>query len=84
MTLTWRLKHQAFVGLKSRFDLGRAELLQVVGRMAGFAINELGHLPAAGEHFTFGRHRFEVIDRDGLRIDQLLVSPLMPDEPEVG
>ena len=28
--------------------------------------------------------RFEVVDMDGLRIDKLLVSPLMPDEPEVG
>ena len=51
--------------------------------IAGFAINEFGHLPGAGEHFTFGRHRFEVVDMDGLRIDKLLVAPLMPDEPEI-
>ena len=52
--------------------------------IAGFAISEFGHLPSAGESFTFGRHRFEVIDMDGLRVDKLLVSPLMPDDPEVG
>jgi putative hemolysin len=51
--------------------------------IAGFAINELGHLPSAGEHFTFGRHRFEVVDMDGLRIDKLLVTPLMIEEPSV-
>ncbi len=48
--------------------------------IAGFAIHELGHLPTPGEHFTFGRYRFEVIDMDGLRIDKLLVSPLMAEE----
>ncbi|MEN3976652.1 hemolysin family protein [Emcibacter sp. SYSU 3D8] len=51
--------------------------------IAGFAIYELGHLPSPGEHFTFARHRFEVIDMDGLRVDKLLVMPLMPDEPDI-
>jgi putative hemolysin len=51
--------------------------------VAGFAINELGHLPSAGEHFTFGRYRFEIVDMDGLRIDTLLVTPLMAEEPPI-
>jgi putative hemolysin len=43
--------------------------------LAGFVLTELGHLPKAAEHFIWRRHRFEVVDMDGRRIDKVLVVP---------
>lgn len=42
--------------------------------IAGFAIFRLGHLPEVGEHFTYERWRFEIVDMDGRRVDMLLVQ----------
>jgi putative hemolysin len=39
----------------------------------------LGHVPTIGERFERARHRFEVVDMDGRRIDRVLVTPLDPD-----
>jgi putative hemolysin len=39
---------------------------------AGFALDQLGYLPAIGESFDLQGWRFEVIDLDGLRIDKIL------------
>ncbi|MCD2174138.1 hemolysin family protein [Rhizobium sp. C4] len=41
--------------------------------VAGFAIEEMKHLPALGETFTAQGWHFEVIDLDNRRIDKLLV-----------
>lgn len=43
--------------------------------VAGLVLHHLGHMPALGETFEAGGHRFEVVDLDGLRIDKLLVTP---------
>jgi putative hemolysin len=43
--------------------------------LAGFVLTELGHLPKAAEHFIWRRHRFEVVDMDGRRIDKVMVVP---------
>ena len=50
--------------------------------VAGFVLQQLGHLPDAGESFHFGNLRLEVLDMDGRRIDKLLVQRL-PDEQTV-
>ena len=42
--------------------------------VAGLALAEMRRLPAVGDHFEFERHRFEVLDMDGRKIDKLLVS----------
>ncbi len=39
---------------------------------AGFALDQLGSLPAIGESFDHQGWRFEVIDLDGRRIDKIL------------
>ncbi len=44
--------------------------------LAGFALHQLGHIPAVGERFDAGGLRFEVVDMDRTRIDKLLVSRL--------
>ena len=50
--------------------------------VAGFALSELGHLPEAGESFTYGGWRFEIADMDGLRIGKLLAQQEPMDERE--
>jgi CBS domain containing-hemolysin-like protein len=43
--------------------------------VAGFALAQLGHLPAVGESFDYEGWRFEVVDLDGRRIDKVLATP---------
>jgi putative hemolysin len=52
---------------------------------AGFIMDQLGHIPKAGEVVDFDKFHFEVIDMDGNRIDKILVSireTTMPDIDE--
>ncbi len=42
--------------------------------IAGFVLQQLGHLPTAGETFEHKGARFEVVDMDGRRIDKILVA----------
>jgi putative hemolysin len=42
--------------------------------LAGFVLAELGHLPKVGERFAWRDLDFEVVDMDGRRIDQVLVT----------
>jgi putative hemolysin len=44
---------------------------QTVG---GFVIHQMKSIPSAGQHFDWGRWRFEVMDMDGRRVDKVLVS----------
>lgn len=44
--------------------------------LAGFVLQQLGHVPATGEHFRWRGLRFEVVDMDGRRVDKLLVQRL--------
>jgi CBS domain containing-hemolysin-like protein len=43
--------------------------------IAGFMLQQLGHLPKPGEHFDYEGWRFEVVDLDGRRIDKVLAVP---------
>ncbi len=42
--------------------------------LAGFALNELEHIPSTGEVFEWRDFSFEIIDMDGQRIDKILVK----------
>jgi putative hemolysin len=44
--------------------------------VAGLVLDRLGHVPKTGEKVTIGAFTLEVVDMDGRRIDQLLVSKL--------
>ena len=46
--------------------------------VAGFVMTRLGRVPRAGEHFTWGDLRFEVVDMDGRRVDKVLVERATP------
>jgi putative hemolysin len=49
--------------------------------LAGFVLDQLGHVPGPSDHFDWNGYRFEVIDMDNNRIDRLLVSPCKPALP---
>jgi putative hemolysin len=44
--------------------------------LAGFVLEQLGHLPELGETFDSGDWRFEIVDLDGRRIDKILARRL--------
>jgi putative hemolysin len=55
--------------------------------LGGFVMARLGKIPAPAESFIYGRHRFEVVDMDGHRVDKVLVSRVddkAPEPPEAG
>jgi len=43
--------------------------------IAGFLMDQLGHIPDLAEELTWNGFRFEVMDKDGIRIDKILVVP---------
>lgn len=46
--------------------------------LAGYVIQQLGHIPKDGEIFTAQGHRWEVIDMDRHRVDKVLIMPTKP------
>ncbi|GAB3734740.1 hemolysin family protein [Silanimonas algicola] len=48
--------------------------------IAGMVMAQFGRIPDTGEHFIWEGWRIEVIDRDGARIDKLLVQRLDRDD----
>jgi len=58
-------------------DLGCAELPERHGThyhtLGGFAMDQLGRVPATGDVFEWQGLAFEVVDMDGYRVDKLLV-----------
>ncbi|HWT82785.1 MAG TPA: hemolysin family protein, partial [Candidatus Methylomirabilis sp.] len=43
--------------------------------LGGFVMSQLGSVPHTGDHFHWGKWRFEVVDMDGRRVDKMLVGP---------
>ncbi len=43
--------------------------------LAGFVVDKLGRIPAAGDHFMWEGARFEVVDMDSRRVDKVIVTP---------
>lgn len=42
--------------------------------LAGFLLHQLEHLPNVGERLVFNGRRIEIIDKDGARIDKVLIT----------
>ncbi len=40
--------------------------------LAGFILDQFGHIPEVGESIQYGGWRFEVVDLDGRRVDKIL------------
>lgn len=49
--------------------------------LGGFVLDRLGHIPRAGETFTWGGRRIEVMDMDHHRVDKVLIAPVKKPEP---
>ncbi len=43
--------------------------------IGGFLMDQLGHIPDLAEELMWNGFRFEVMDKDGIRIDKILVIP---------
>ncbi len=50
--------------------------------LAGFIIDQMGHIPLTGDHFQWRDTRFEVMDMDGRRVDKVLIYPPQAQEEE--
>ena len=48
--------------------------------LAGMLIDMFGHIPVTGESTIWHGLKFEVVDRDGARIDKVLILPIVKDE----
>lgn len=74
--LDGRITRQEFEDLfpPARLPEGNYETL------AGFVLMQLGCIPAVADRFEWGGFRFEIVDMDGNRIDQVLVTRLPADE----
>ena len=44
--------------------------------LAGFVLAQFGHVPKAGDQFTWDRWRFRVVEMDGRRVDKVAVEPM--------
>lgn len=44
--------------------------------LAGFVLDQLGHIPVTGEAFEWNEWRFEVVDLDARRIDKIEARPV--------
>ena len=49
--------------------------------LAGFIMEQLGQVPAVGQHFESAHWRWEVVDMDERRIDRVLAIPAPAPEP---
>lgn len=68
-------------------DFFEKEYLAGVGEghyqsVGGFMLSMLKEVPAEGEVINWEGFRFEVVDMDGFRVDKVLVSVIVPGEPE--
>jgi len=61
------------VGFRDLRDLGDFQTV------AGFVLQQVGHLPAVGETFRYERARFEVVETDGRSVKTVRVLSWIPD-----
>jgi putative hemolysin len=50
--------------------------------LAGLLLSLFGRIPRVGDTTEWGGWRFEVVDMDGLRIDKVLASIIVPEKAE--
>jgi putative hemolysin len=65
---------EALVGLRNLRGDGDFQTI------AGFVIDRLGRIPAAGDSLQWEGARFEVVDMDGRRVDKVIITPPHDDE----
>lgn len=67
---------EPLIGLRSMRDGADYQTI------AGFVIDKLGRIPSAGDAFTWGDARFEVVDMDGRRVDKVMIMPPVLDDSD--
>ncbi len=65
---------EALIGLKAMRGEGDFHTL------AGFMVDRLGRIPAAGDYFRWDDTRFEVVEMDGRRVSKVFVTPVITQE----
>jgi len=71
----------AVAGVFDRLGIKRWPDVRDFNTIAGFALQQFGRIPDVGEHVDWEGWRFEILDRDGNRIDKMLATKLP--EPRV-
>lgn len=66
---------------KAHFDLEEMPGDDKFYTLGGFVIAFTGRVPQAGDNFTWGNYRFEVMDMDRHRVDKVLVEQKMDETP---
>lgn len=61
-----------------------SEESQSYSTVGGFVLARMGRIPSAGDVFTTGDYRFEILDMDGLRIDKVLIIRAAQDGEQTG
>lgn len=73
--LDGRLSIVEFTGILNLKELP-ADEKSFYQTLAGFMIKRLEKLPSVGDKFEYNGYIFEVVDMDGKRVDEILVTPL--------
>ena len=73
---SWLIDGQySLKNFSKEFDLEVEEdVFKTVQTIAGFILNESNQLPEVGDTIVFGNFAFEIMDKDGQRIDKILVT----------
>jgi putative hemolysin len=62
---------------KEFFDIDELPEESNYQTLGGFVLMHLGRIPVATDFFEWNKWRFEVMDMDGIRVDKVLVTPLV-------
>ncbi len=62
--------------LEDKVGMGGLVVGERFATLARFLLEQLGHIPRAGQTLVVNGWRFEILDMDGTRIDKVLVSQL--------
>ena len=66
---------------KELFDIDELPEESSYQTLGGFVLMHLGRIPIATDFFEWSKWRFEVMDMDGIRVDKVLVTPLVKENP---
>jgi putative hemolysin len=57
------------------FNVNEADIINTgFNTLGGLLLNELKHIPSAGEKLKWNDFEFEIMDMDGIRIDKILIT----------
>lgn len=69
----------AITRMKSLLEIDDLPAETAYHTLAGFVLHQLGTIPHKGQQFEWQQFRFEIVDMDGRRVDQVLVAKIQAD-----